>query len=299
MISKIRRLEVTRCAEDLVRDRSTFPINPFQMAKDKDIEVRSWRPTKHGISGFLMKEGDAFGIGYSEFINNQGFINFTVGHELGHYCLPGHVEKLFSNPSGFHYSRSGFICHDECEKEADLFSATLLMPEALFRKTLRQTGSGFSAIESLSGLCVTSITATAIRFAEFSEDPVAIVVGSSGRVDFCSMSEVLRHYRGLTWLKAGDSIPQLSATFRFQQVQDNITHGKTAEAFTMLNEWFDGAPRIEMKEDVVGLGHYGKTLTVLFTRETLTEEETQKDDAEEEEYEGGYIPSWRRGRGDE
>jgi len=27
----------------------------------------------------------------------------------------------------------------------------------------------------------------------------------------------------------------------------------------------DGAPRIEIKEDVVGLGHYGKTLTVLFT----------------------------------
>ncbi len=33
----------------------------------------------------------------------------------------------------------------------------------------------------------------------------------------------------------------------------------------MLHEWLDEAPRIEMKEDVVGLRHYGKALTILFT----------------------------------
>lgn len=291
MTSKIRRLEVARCAEDLVRDRATLPIDPITLARGKDIEVRPWQPQKPGISGFLMKQGDAFGIGYSEFINNQGFIHFTVGHELGHYFLPGHVERLFSGASGFHYSRSGFISRDNCEREADLFSANLLMPGALFRGALRRSGTGFPAIEALSGLCLTSITATAIRFAEFSDDPVAVIVGSNGAVDFCAMSDALRELRRLTWLKAGDPIPSSSATFKFQQTPGKIESSCQTEAFTMLDEWFDGAPRVEMKEDVVGLGHYGKSLTVLFTREPLDEEE-----AEEEEAEGGYIPSWRRTR---
>jgi hypothetical protein len=294
MISKIRRLEITRCAEDLVRGRGPLPIDPIKLAREKGIEVRSWRPSKPGVSGFLMKQGDAFGIGYSEFINNQGFINFTVGHELGHYCLPGHVQKLFSDNSIFHYSQSGYVSHNECEKEADLFSATLLMPETLFTKELRRSGAGFRAIEALSGACMTSITATAIRFAQFSEDPVAIIVGNNGRVGFCEMSDTLRYHRGLTWLKAGDPIPESSATHKFQQRNENITTGQRTEGFTMLDEWFEGAPRVEVKEDVVGLGHYEKTLTVLFSADALSEDE--EDESEPEREKGTYIPSWRRTR---
>ncbi len=36
-------------------------------------------------------------------------------------------------------------------------------------------------------------------------------------------------------------------------------------ALGVLALWFDGAPDIEMNEDVVGLGAYGRTLTVLHT----------------------------------
>jgi hypothetical protein len=47
-----------------------------------------------------------------------------------------------------------------------------------------------------------------------------------------------------------------------------------------LDDWFDDAPEIEMKEDVVGLGSYGRTLTVLFTSEAIDVEE---DDASDDE----------------
>ena len=156
MISKIRRLEVVKCAEDVVEGLriAAFPIDPIQIAEGKGITVQSWKPTKQGVSGFLMKHGDAFGISYSSFISNQGFINFTVGHELGHFFLPGHVDKLFAGDASIHYSHSGYISNDDCEKEADLFSATLLMPEVLFRNAIRGSGDGFQAIEKLAGLCV-------------------------------------------------------------------------------------------------------------------------------------------------
>lgn len=54
----------------------------------------------------------------------------------------------------------------------------------------------------------------------------------------------------------------------------------------MLDEWFDGAPRVEMNEDVVGLGHYGKTLAVLFTDEEI--DETDEPDV------GEWKSRWER-----
>src|SRR3954469_17231538 len=132
MLSNIRRQAVAKCAQDLVNELkiASLPVEPIRIATDRGITVQSWNPSKRGVSGFLMKQGDSFGISYSSFIENQGFINFTVGHELGHYFLPGHVGKLFANGDDIHYSHSGFVSSENCEKEADLFSANLLMPEA-------------------------------------------------------------------------------------------------------------------------------------------------------------------------
>jgi hypothetical protein len=115
---------------------------------------------------------------------------------------------------------------------------------------------------------------------------VAIFVSEGGRIDFCCLSDALRQRQGLTWPKNGDFIPDSSGTIRFQKVPENVSNGGKAHGFTMLDEWIDGAPRLEMKEDVVGLGHYGKILTVLFTEETI--EETEEDD------DGEWKPRWER-----
>lgn len=286
MISKVRALEVAKAAEDVVARETAFPIDPFKIAQSRDIMVQAMESTKPGVSGFLIKSGDAFGIAYANRINNQGYINFTVSHELGHYFIPGHVEKLFTPTSNIHSSRSGFITADPCEREADLFAAALLMPTGLFRKATRAAGEGFPAIERLASQCVTSITATAIRFAEFSENAVAVIVTSNGAVDFCCLSLGLQELSSITWMRHGDPIPTGSTTARFNRDPQNIANGVRAEGCSMLDEWLDGAPRIEMKEDVIGLGHYGKALTVLFT-----DAEVESEDPDEEE---DSFDRWQR-----
>ena len=193
---------------------------------------------------------------------------FTVAHELGHYFLPGHVDALLINGKP-HYSQSNFVSANPFELEADHFAASLLMPPRLFRGEIRRAGEGFGAIKSLASTFKTSITATAIRFATYAEDPVAVIISQGNRINYCFMSEAIRELKGIEWIKRGDLIPRSSKTYDFNRDINNITSGLVPESTTTLDNWFENAPAVEMNEDVVGLGSYGKTLTVLFTNEAL------------------------------
>jgi len=149
------------------------------------------------------------------------------------------------------------------------------MPEDIFLAALRQAGEGFPAVEDLASKCRTSITATAIRFARLVEDLVAVIMSSDDRIEWCFMSDGLARIKNLRWLKKGSFIPSGTATAEFNKKRMNIINGKRAEGWTKLHHWFYEAPEAEMKEDVVGLGSYGKTLTVLFTNDTIDTEEDE------------------------
>jgi hypothetical protein len=77
---------------------------------------------------------------------------------------------------------------------------------------------------------------------------------------------------------------------KFNSGVGRVQRGEQAQAFCSLRDWFERAHDVEFQEDVVGLGHYGKTLTVLFTEEALEEA-----DEEDEEQEESGLPSsrWR------
>lgn len=252
---------------------TSLPVCPFTIAEEHQIVVEPKNSDAPGVSGFFVRVGDTFGIKYATHIRNEGFIRFTVAHELGHYFLPGHPEHLFSSGDGVHKSRSGFIAEDDYEKQADHFAKSLLMPEDLFVEALKVAGIGFTGIEHLSAKCRTSITATAIRFAQLAEDPVAVIMTSDKYVEWCFMSDALLYIKNLRWLKKGSLIPSGTATAQFNQKQANILNGERTEGWTKLHYWFDEAPQVEMKEDVAGLGSYRRTLTVLFTDEVIDTEE--------------------------
>jgi hypothetical protein len=258
-----------------------LPVCVLGIAIGEDIVVEPKQSDEPGVSGIFMKMGDAFGIQYGRHINNDGFIRFTVAHELGHYFLPGHIKSLFSNGQSQHLSKSGFVSNDPLERQADFFAAALLMPEGLFTSAMRRAGEGFQAIKALAGTCRTSITATAIRYARFAEDPVAVIVSSGNKVEFCVLSQALRNARGVKPLTKGCLIPALSTTGKFNRHEANVAGGKQEGGWSSLDDWFDDAPQVEMKEDVVGLGRYGRTLTVLFTAEAIGGDE--EDESEDEE----------------
>jgi Zn-dependent peptidase ImmA (M78 family) len=162
MTSLLRKV-IQNQAEQVAKDAgfTTLPVDPFRIARDAGIEVKAKPPSADGVSGMFLKVGDKFGILYATHIHSIGFQNFSVAHELGHYFLEGHAEAVLK--MGLHASHAGFVSSDKYEREADQFAAALLMPEDAFRLAMRSIGTGLEAVEKLSDIAKTSLTATAFR----------------------------------------------------------------------------------------------------------------------------------------
>ena len=270
----------TQTAEHLVRNMAgaALPIDPFAIARRKNIDVLPKPVSDAGVSGVLIRVGNEFAIGYATHIDNVPFQRFSVSHELGHYFLPGHPDAVL-NAQGIHESRAGFRSADRYESEADRFAAGLLMPRHLFIPALENAGKGFAAVDSLAGLCKTSLHATAIRFAQCSPDPVAIVVSVGDRISHCFMSDELKSIDGIDWLRKREAVPRNTTTFSFNQDAANVQSRARADGTSNLRDWFGGRFDIDVTEDVIGLGSYGKTLTVLYDIELPDEEEREEEDS--------------------
>jgi hypothetical protein len=195
--------------------------------------------------------------------DNPGFQRFSIAHELGHYYLPGHIDAVLGDRD-IHESRAGFTSGDRYELEADHFAAGLLMPSGLFNVAMRRAGEGFAAIEHLAGLCQTSLTATAIRLTECSRDPVAIVVSTGERIDYCFMSDALREVDGIDWIRKRQFVPSGTATFAFNRDTRRVLNAARADGSSDLQDWFGGRRSIELTEDVIGLGSRAQKAALSF-----------------------------------
>jgi hypothetical protein len=283
------------CAADVLKQHNItkLPIDPFRIADAKDIVHQENPSLDAGVSGCLMRVGDQFGIMYSTRFPSNGFRRFTVGHELGHYFLEGHPEHLFKDGCTLHTSTSGFVSDDRYEQEADAFAASLLMPKPLFHDAAATVGNGLDAVIALATLCEMSLTSTAIRYARLIAEPVAIVLSMNRKVLFSIMSPMLRTQRNLTWLKKGNGIPSSTLTFQFAGDSSNIQYARTASGYSTLEDWFDGSDT-EVREEVMGLGEYGRTLTVLRAESLPDQEEVvARSDGREDDEAESLLPSQR------
>ena len=188
----------------------------------------------------LLRHGNAFGILYATHIPSEGFQRFSVGHELGHYFLEGHIDHVLPK-DGVHTSHAGFVSADPYELEADQFAAGLLMPSS--RSSARSVGRmpGLAVVESLAGLCKTSLTATAIRYAELTDAAVAIVISTGPPSIFAlcpTPSSRCRSSHGCArerlFLKAP---PQRNST----PIRDRVADGEREEADIDIMDWLGGS----------------------------------------------------------
>ena len=280
-------------AERVIREQNVtaLHVDPIEIATRIGIEVVAKPVSDGGVSGMLIRVGNDFCIAYATNIKSPGFRRFTIAHELGHYFIEGHVDAIFSE-GPVHESHAGFMSASNYELEADHFAARLLMPNALLAEALRHAGEGLAAIESLAATCITSLPATAIRYAERTHEPVAIVVSTGASVDFCVMSKALRECNGVDWIRKKQALPLNSATRDFNGDLARVKRAERLKAESEFQQWFGGNLRISVTEDVIGLGSYGRTLTVLHGIELP--EDADDPDEEEDRLMESWTPRFRR-----
>ena len=82
-------------------------------------------------------------------------------------------------------------------------------------------------------------------------------------------------------------LPTTALTRIFNSDPRNIADASREEGTADLIEWFGGDRSVEALEEVIGLGAYGKTLTVI-TCDTFADEVD-----EEKQLEESWTPRWR------
>jgi hypothetical protein len=293
-LSKILSLKLARqTAEAFLKEEGllALPVDPFAIAAGRDIMVEGKPENTEGVSGMLLRHGNNFGIVFATHVQSLGFQRFSVSHELGHYFLPGHVDQVIKD--GVHVSRAGFATNDPYELEADHFAAGLLMPEKPFRDALDDFGQGLDAIDQLADLCVTSRTATAIRYAELADTAVAVIVSTRGVIDYCFMSDAMKSLPKLDWLRKGTPLPAGTATAALAADAARVTAGDRAIDEVDVRDWLGGPTRAAVSEEALGLGSYGRVLTVL-TSGTIGQDGPDEDEDDEESLVESWTPRFRR-----
>ena len=262
-----------------------FPIDPFKIAEGENIVVEAKEPEREGMSGCIIFYGEDVGIIYATHIRSKGFQRFTVAHELGHYFLEGHPEEI-QKTAPVHFSKAGFTQgHSSIEIEADHFASGLLMPTHLTREALYGAPIGLEGILHLANSAETSLTSAAIRAAECAPYPMAVVVSQANQVAYGFMSDSFKRLGQLKFLRKGDPLPD-TGTRLFNAVRDNVTQGRSRCEQSSLAAWFGGSRDVGLDEEIVGLGSYGFTLSV------LSSEAMPNYPYEDEDEEAALLESW-------
>ena len=298
MTRRFRLEAATRRGEQIAKQYGfeRFPIEPTTIAEAENIHIQAKPSDQKGVSGGIIFSGENVGIFYATDIDNDGFQRFTIGHELGHYFLEGHPEEI-TKIAPMHISRAGFSQgKDFIELEADHFSAGLLMPSRLVKKELLGRPVGLEGILTLAQQAKCSVTAAAIRAAQCSPYPVAIVVSNGDEISYGFLSDTFKSLgKFRNFPRKGDKLP-VGTTKDFNGTPDNVLRARQACGETTFLDWFDGDKAIELDEEVIGLGSYGYTLTVFSSDNLPDDPDNDEEDEEEARLMDSWTPKFARGR---
>lgn len=202
---------------------------------------------------------------------SEGRRNFTIGHELGHWELHRHL----ATDEGFWCSKNDVLFRngEGIEKEADSFAAAVLMPLNDFRNQLgARTRPDIEILGSLSRRYGVSLTATTLRWLEYTDTRAMMIVSNEGFALWAKPSKPA--------LQSGRFIRTKNEVYELPANAMAVTGNFGAESRSGRHHpsgvWFN-EPVIEMS---VSSSSYEIDLTILHFE---TESKVELDDADSDE----------------
>jgi hypothetical protein len=221
-----------------------FPIDVPAVAKEytaqkfpDDPIVRVVGDDLPGFDGALFKAPagkKGWGIFYNDRIRSEGRINFTLGHELGHYLL-----HRFVYPDGIRCREQDVIQWDsefgQIEHQANVFAANLLMPLDDYR---RQIAPSVRVNLDLIAHCAdryrVSLIAATLRWLNYTQKRAVLVVSREGFILWARSSSAALKTGAFFRTSAGPiEIPAASLAAR-----PNMVLSGTEAADHDANIWF-------------------------------------------------------------
>ena len=241
-------VDVQMIALEISRDK--YPDDPIVGIKGDNLP---------GFEGALTPAPpgkNGWGILYNSAITSRGRINFTLGHEFGHYLLH---RKAY--PNGFTCSTEDMARWEseyaQRENEANAFASTLLMPLDDFRVQIEpRECPDFDGLGSCADRYDVSLIAATLKWLQYTSRRAMLVVSRDGFILWArSSTSALKS--GL-YFKTRDR-PPIEVPPRALAANLNTLSGSTGVCELDDDAWF----RQPCTEDVILSEQYDFTLSLL------------------------------------
>jgi Zn-dependent peptidase ImmA (M78 family) len=170
--------QLTKALRSALPRERWFPVDPAMIARELKILVVE-EDLGLGMEGAMLASGSRSAIVVSTRICDPGRKRFTTAHELGHYSLHKDREELLCSIENL----LDVAPHpSNIEQEANEFAMTLLMPADDVREQAAGKEASIEVVKRLAVRYQTSLTATALRLREVSDQPIALCFVQRDRV---------------------------------------------------------------------------------------------------------------------
>ena len=270
--------EATSLLEDL--GIKGLPIVPEEICRRLKIHY-SEDPLKDLDGVLILHPSTGKGIiCVNSLVSEQGRKNFTIAYEFGHWCMDSFEQNAFFCPRDVIESFKPTI--KPMELRANEFAAEFLMPQFIYRPLVDARAPGWNEIKELAVLSQTTLTATAIRFMDLTDEACCLIVSQAGGITWFRKSRDFRPYvqmdnRLLSPGTVAYAIFQGDTLLdRFEDVKaDNWVSGRGVKPYTEILEWS------------LPLNSYGHIHTLLYDEEGIAgwDEDDDLDEVAEIEWE--------------
>ena len=215
--------------------------------------VEEFMPSSEGR---LVRVGNRGKITVPLSEENNGRKRFSIAHELGHFELHADQEAIVLCSKA---DMSDWNGYKRRETEANEFAAALLMPEEIFKPRTILKKPSIKLLKKLASDFRTSLTATAVRYVQLTNEPCALIFCVDGKISWSMKTGRDFPY----WLRGrGENVDVESFAYDAFKGKGGNEDGNLVDPLA----WIDSSryAEINLYESTFFLSYYNATLTLLW-----------------------------------
>ncbi len=203
-------------------------------------------------------------------VQDQRRKRFSIAHELGHFEMHKGIQELSLCLNQDIHELPYKNASNKSEQEANEFASALLMPKRFFAPLCLSEEPSLSHITSLANQFMTSLTATALKYIKFCNEPVAIVMSQNSKIqwfqsssDFDSLRDELNFFIEPHTILESDTLA--AKLFRDSNYPKRKARVYASSWFTPGNYNKDAT----IQEHSIAMPNYETVLTLLWIDEEI------------------------------